>query len=339
MRLACPSCQQPVEVVEVDAGMNAQVTCAQCQSVLGVTVTATLVSQGAAPTVGSAAAGPGPKAAVIMQDNELRKAYAGALTTAGYSVKDASDARLALEDLGKDVPDLVVVDGTYPPLFGMGLGEIIKKSNVTARAKVLGLRADDGTGLPVPGADATIALTAGTVDLLMEANRLVPTAGGGPAAPAQPAPAAPEPAAPAADPMFSASGGDPLFAVQQDAAPPELTPPPAAPEQTGFVSQQAAPAQPAAPAAGAAGGGDSEDPAHKAAQRLARTIISDIALYNQAAVAEGLANGTLREAIQPFLQEGLEHYQDKTPKEVQAGTDYFNEALNAWIARKEQAAA
>ena len=98
------------------------------------------------------------------------------------------------------------------------------------------------------------------------------------------------------------------------------------------------PAAPAAPVTAAISKPMSDDPEHAKAQRLARTIISDIALYNEEAVKEGIQNGNLRDAVEPFLDEGREHYREKVSDAIQSSTNYFDEALDAWIARKTGAA-
>ena len=75
---------------------------------------------------------------------------------------------------------------------------------------------------------------------------------------------------------------------------------PAAPPTT-------APAPPARPAARPVNPFLSQDPAQKA-RRLARALISDLAVYYPDRRKEGLANGTLRELFQEEIHKSWEEY-------------------------------
>jgi hypothetical protein len=113
--------------------------------------------------------------------------------------------------------------------------------------------------------------------------------------------------------------------------------PPAAQEAPEPAAPEPEPVPPAPAAPAAARPAESADPEHAAAQRLARIIVSDTALYNQAAVDEGIRNGRLREILTPLLQEGRQHYEDKTPPHVREDTDYLGAALDQFVARKMKA--
>jgi DNA-binding response OmpR family regulator len=75
--------------------------------------------------------------------------------------------------------------------------------------------------------------------------------------------------------------------------------------------------------------------AHDAAKRLARIIISDIALYSQKKIEEGLKNDTLREVLKDEIEEGLRLYQSRTPREVSTTTRYYEEALMDFIQKQK----
>ena len=78
---------------------------------------------------------------------------------------------------------------------------------------------------------------------------------------------------------------------------------------------------------------DEGDPeAVEMARRFARIIVSDIALYNQAAVAEGIRNNTFFELLAKDVQEGRELYDKRIPAELRARKDFFQEALDNFIA-------
>lgn len=63
------------------------------------------------------------------------------------------------------------------------------------------------------------------------------------------------------------------------------------------------------------------------AKRLARTILSDILLYNQAKVKEGIEKDSLFEILTEELAEGKKYYESMVDEEVRKSTNLFNEAV------------
>ncbi len=63
------------------------------------------------------------------------------------------------------------------------------------------------------------------------------------------------------------------------------------------------------------------------AKRLARTILSDILLYNQAKVKEGIEKDNLFEILTEELAEGKKYYESMVDAEVRQSTNFFNEAV------------
>jgi predicted Zn finger-like uncharacterized protein len=74
------------------------------------------------------------------------------------------------------------------------------------------------------------------------------------------------------------------------------------------------------------------------ARRFARIIVSDIALYNQQAVVEGLRNGTFYELLKDDVREGRELYEKRVPPAIKAMKDYYQEAFDDFIASKKTSA-
>lgn len=66
---------------------------------------------------------------------------------------------------------------------------------------------------------------------------------------------------------------------------------------------------------------------HDEARRLARTILSDIALYNQAKVKEGIEKDSLFDVLSDELSEGRKYYDSMVDPAVRASTNFFNEAV------------
>jgi predicted Zn finger-like uncharacterized protein len=77
---------------------------------------------------------------------------------------------------------------------------------------------------------------------------------------------------------------------------------------------------------------DAADPeAVEKARRFARIIVSDIALYNQELVIEGIKKGTFYELLQSDVQEGRELYEKRVPAAIRTGNDYYQEAFDNFL--------
>jgi DNA-binding response OmpR family regulator len=75
--------------------------------------------------------------------------------------------------------------------------------------------------------------------------------------------------------------------------------------------------------------------AHEAAKRLARIIMSDIALYNQRAIDEGVRNGTMVDLLRDEIEEGKKLYESRIPGEIASSTDYYREAIDEFIRKRK----
>ncbi len=65
----------------------------------------------------------------------------------------------------------------------------------------------------------------------------------------------------------------------------------------------------------------------EAAARLARTIISDIAIYNREKVQEGIRNDNIFELLAREINEGLELYRSRLSEGIDADNTLFNHAI------------
>jgi hypothetical protein len=63
------------------------------------------------------------------------------------------------------------------------------------------------------------------------------------------------------------------------------------------------------------------------AKRLARTILSDILLYNQAKVKEGIEKDSLFDVLTEELAEGKKYYESMVDEDVRQTNNFFNEAV------------
>ncbi len=61
--------------------------------------------------------------------------------------------------------------------------------------------------------------------------------------------------------------------------------------------------------------------------RLARAIISDIALYNQEKVKEGIKNDNIFELLEEELQEGREHFHTRVAEDMSDRDHLYDRAM------------
>ena len=81
---------------------------------------------------------------------------------------------------------------------------------------------------------------------------------------------------------------------------------------------------------------ESDPYALEKAQRFARIIVSDIALYNQEAVTTGIQNGTFFELLKADIKEGQDLYEKRVPPSIRKKKDYYKEAFDNFIAAAEK---
>jgi hypothetical protein len=63
------------------------------------------------------------------------------------------------------------------------------------------------------------------------------------------------------------------------------------------------------------------------ARRLARTILSDILLYNPAKVKEGIERDSLFDVLADELAEGKKYYDSMVEPALRSDSNFFNEAV------------
>ncbi len=65
----------------------------------------------------------------------------------------------------------------------------------------------------------------------------------------------------------------------------------------------------------------------EAAARLARTIVSDIALYNREKILSGIKNDNIFDLLEKELNEGLELYRSRVEPELDKKNNFYNKAI------------
>jgi hypothetical protein len=69
--------------------------------------------------------------------------------------------------------------------------------------------------------------------------------------------------------------------------------------------------------------------------RLARAIASDISLYNEEKIKEGIANDTFYDAIAGELEEGRELYRSRISPDLFGRTNFYDRAVIDIILRSK----
>lgn len=102
------------------------------------------------------------------------------------------------------------------------------------------------------------------------------------------------------------------------------------------VVPEVAPVAPAAPAAPAAQPAPAADlPVDQVkARRLARIIVSDIVLYNQAKVEQGIREGNFYDLLADDIREGERLYQQRVSQQVRDTTTFLKDAFEELIEKK-----
>jgi hypothetical protein len=78
------------------------------------------------------------------------------------------------------------------------------------------------------------------------------------------------------------------------------------------------------------------DPGREAALRLARIIISDIALYNTKKVDESVLQGTFFDVMSHEIGEGRRLYEERRPPDLPRTVDLFQQTLDQFVATRKQ---
>ncbi|CAG1065964.1 hypothetical protein BAC1_01560 [uncultured bacterium] len=65
----------------------------------------------------------------------------------------------------------------------------------------------------------------------------------------------------------------------------------------------------------------------EAAARLARTIVSDIALYNREKILDGIKHDNIFDLLEKELKEGLDLYRSRLAPEMDTTNSYYNRSI------------
>lgn len=79
-----------------------------------------------------------------------------------------------------------------------------------------------------------------------------------------------------------------------------------------------------------------EDKAAEAARLIARSIVSDISLYREEELEEGLRSGDIHQTLRIEIADGRSIYESRVPESARLGADYYAEALNELFDHKKK---
>ncbi len=71
------------------------------------------------------------------------------------------------------------------------------------------------------------------------------------------------------------------------------------------------------------------------ANLVARAIASDISIYNEALIAQGIAKDNFFDALKEFIDEGRDLYKKRVSEEIYTTTNFYDRAIvDVILARK-----
>ncbi|MEE8474490.1 MAG: zinc-ribbon domain-containing protein [Myxococcota bacterium] len=243
-------------------------------------------------------------------------------------VHDGVDAILSVQ---RALPALVVLDTDLPKMTGLQVCELIKRNASLQQIRVVlvDVAQDPSDPSAAPfGPDARVeraqlpAALRSLVDDLGLGAQSAPVA----AKPPQPV-AAPPPAPVAAKPPQPVAAPPPAPVAAkppQPVAAPSPAPVAAKPPQP-VAAPPPAPA-PAVTVPPTAAESDA-DPGTAEAERLARVIVADIVLYNEAKFDAAVASGNPAEALAVEISEGRAHFEQRIDAAVRAKKDFLAEEI------------
>ncbi len=263
-------------------------------------------------------AGSGLTVLIAHESDELRQSMTAILESAGFSVIGAANGIDALMIIEQQKPSVAVLDVALPKMFGFEICEVVRRDNELDVVKILLIAAIydktryKRTPTSLYGADDYIEKHHIPDSLADKCVRL----GRGDNAPVR--------EEQTSQVLSESEEADhesqreqireTEIAETQVAPAPATTPVPAAPQSHPDVDQKAL----------------------ERARRLARTIVSDIALYNQEKIEEGIRGGNLREVLAAEIAEGRQLFDERIADEVQGLEPYLDTAIDQFIETKKQ---
>lgn len=351
MLIVCPNCKKRFDVIVTGPEEAKKLRCSSCKAVFR------LVRKGERRAAPPAA---GLKVVVANESAAFCKAVEKVLAAEPFDLFLCTDGKEALETVRREKPAVLLLDVALPTMFGFEVCERVRQDPALSGVKIVLIASiyDKTRYKRSPnslyGADDYIEKHHIPDSLVSMIYRL--TSGGMPpvvrptdselaaqeksrseirqceveetsmAAPSAPE-AAPTPAAVPVPEEVAVPAAAPI--PVQAPAPVEVPAPVEAPAPEVAREVPTAPVTPAAPAPPA------QLPEEQVkARRLARIIVSDIVLYNQAKVEQGVREGSFYELLADDIREGEYLYQQRVSQQVRDTTTFLKDAFEELIAKK-----
>lgn len=321
MLIVCPSCKTKFSFDEQKVGTDGvKLRCSRCRTIFRVIRKAPPVPPPVeVPTPSIAPAAGRIKVVVANESPAFCAAVQKVLAAEPFHVFTFNDGKAALAGIEQLKPEVVLLDVALPSMYGFEVCEAVRKNPSVSSVKLILIASIyDRTRykrspISLYGADEHIEkhhIPDSLVDMiyrLVSGQKPVET----PAVPAGKTPP-PEEEGEAA-PEWPSRGE----IAAQEAAREELKR-----DEEQETSVTPAPSAPELPEA------------HKKAKRLARIIVSDIVLYNQSKMEEGVRNGTFHALLADDIKEGRALYVRRVPEEIRNATSFLEDAFEELIAKK-----
>ncbi|MCL4558398.1 MAG: zinc-ribbon domain-containing protein [Deltaproteobacteria bacterium] len=304
MVVVCPKCLTKYGIAEGKlSGDSARLRCPKCGEVF-------LLKRKKAPPNDAGRAGEAPPLPAVVAGKKVLVAHPSAsmrdtigdlLKEGGFAPVFAKNGIEAISIMGDIHPDVVVVDVALPDIFGFEFPEIIKKDRRLSGIKVILIASiyDKTRYKRMPQS------LHGADDFIEKHHirgSLIPKINS----------------------LFGRQEEGKAQPVQATISVGQTTAPHVIEEGAKGLKEEG-PVQTAARAR------DVEK-----AKRLARIIVSDIALYNQELLEQGIRQGTIEEAVQNDLDEGRRLFNKRVPEDVRKQGDFLLESLNELIEKKKR---
>jgi predicted Zn finger-like uncharacterized protein len=319
MLIVCPGCKTKFSFDEQKVGTDGiKLRCSKCNAIFRVVRKSPRPVAATQSAVSSAFQPPRIKVVVANESLAFCKAVKSVLANEPFDVFTYNDGKEAFDAIMELKPDVILLDVALPSMYGFEVCDAIKKNPAISSVKAILIASIyDKTRykrapLSLYGADDYIekhhipdALTAMIYRLISCQKQ-------------------------------AESPPDTLMALEEEAqtAPQELS--------TDEMNAQAIARQvlkrdeenktslPETPV-------ERDFPeAHVKARRLARIIVSDIVLYNQDKVEEGVSNGTFFDLLADDITEGRALYKRRVSEEIRKNTSYLEDGFEELIAKKKK---
>ncbi len=300
MIVSCPDCTAKMQIKfdrERLKGKRVTIRCAKCRHVFKTELATTTVAYGDASDPGDL------RVLVAHSDRELCEAVASILTREGISFNVCHDGECALQSLDSQPPHVALMDVALPGLYGFEVVDKIRNRPGLETVKIILLSsvynkaAYKRTPQTLYGADDYLEKHHIPDKLILKIKRL--TDAESEQAPPPSPDQSPSPSD-ASESNFWDEMGDKIRQADENETQSE--------ENAADIEK---------------------------AMRLARIIVSDIALYNEDKVTSGVRDGNFYDMLRDEINEGRKLYDSRVSPEIQARGDFLSDAFENFIARRK----